>query len=315
MATSSDDLEKLLLDHLDLEDCRTYLEETESLFNPNVFVISRKKDAERLKRSSTLLKSLQMNPVHFLAIEGVDEPVPPGYEGQSVGERGCLLSHMTLLYLASTHPNGEQFTSIYEDDIVSPLKGSALTEHFKELAEHIATAASQGHDVKLIFQGKCYENCACMEPVSSGLFRASQPLCAHAYMIKNSAAREIIEAGGLQHPLFRGIAVDGGFRDLVKTKQFYAFVFHPALFFQDVITTQSGLRSSADQMGNYIECIMPSAESIVLDAMFSAATTTAATILDNSALFATVAIIIAIIIAIVVYWQLYRRSRIVQSTK
>jgi len=218
--------------HISVDARQRYLSDTSSFFNPNVFVISRAKESLRLQRSVDLLKSLGLKPIHFIGVEGADEPVVAGYEGLSAAERGCTTSHMSLVQVAAMHPNPNQFTSIYEDDIVSPLKGAALTEHLHNLERHVKEATTKGHHVRMIFQGKCLEECLCMEQIDDGLFRAVSPFCNHAYMLRNSAAREIIAAGGLQHPLFRGTITDGGFRNLIKTNQFYALVFHPALFFR-----------------------------------------------------------------------------------
>jgi len=228
-----------------------YFEEVDATFNPKAFVISRAKDGDRWDHAFSLLSELGMQPLKFLAVEGAAEQQRfNGYSKLNPGELGCLLSHMSILQAAALHSNPNQYTLVFEDDIISTLRGEAsYRTHFDALKRHLMP------EIRMVYQGKCLEQCLCMEPVGDGLFKASQPSCTHAYMIKNSAAREIMVAGGLQHSAFLGLPIDQGYRNLIQSKQFSALVFHPALFFQEVMQQASALREGSAQMYNYLECV------------------------------------------------------------
>jgi len=123
----------------------------------------------------------------------------------NASELGCLLSHLSVLMLAATNPNQDNFTLIFEDDIISGSDGinNILTD-IKELD-------SSGKRVDIVYLGKCNETCSKLIPVFKhdflvndiikknnrakydNLYVAVAPSCAHAICIRNSFARRLID--------------------------------------------------------------------------------------------------------------------------
>lgn len=231
-------------------DLQSYMSDTSSLFS-RPFIISMRKDDKKYKSAQALLLSLGFSPIRFYALEGKNNTGPiqvdyitNGYSILRPGEKGCLMSHMSVIALAATHPNPEQFTMIFEDDITSSLTGDTALKHLQDVAPLL-----KRENASILHLGKCLETCTRMEHVSGIVYRSVAPSCSHAIAIKNSVARRIIDE-------FRDYnkAVDFVTGDYIKHRQVIGLNFHPGLFYQDVLNYESGLRPRENQIGNYLEC-------------------------------------------------------------
>ena len=231
--------------------------------NFHCWVISRFEDKDRFERSKHILTELKMDPIRFVGVEGRKTPRLPAYSKLSDGEWGCLLSHQSIWMLAARHPNENQYTAVFEDDIVTPLMGNALLEQFDRLQQVLV----KRRNTDLVFLGKCHEYCQILTHVSDNVYEANRPMCLHSYLIHNKFARQLMlkpilqkslleasNAYNLNHPAFENLAVDAGLVKLINSKQCNALVYHPALFFQDVLQTSSNLRNRKEQFGMYSEC-------------------------------------------------------------
>jgi GR25 family glycosyltransferase involved in LPS biosynthesis len=217
------------------------------------FVITRRKDDARYQRASELLVSLGHDPIRFSAVEGTkienEDLFRLGYPLLRPGEKGCLASHLCVLALAATHAEEDQYTLVFEDDIVSPLTGTGLDDNLARLSAIVDRISPDGDKVGIVHLGKCLENCSTMEPVEGNVYYSVQPSCTHALAIRNGFARRL-----MAELKDYNIAIDGVLGDYVRHKRVRALVFHPSLFFQDVIQAESGLRGKKEQMTNYLEC-------------------------------------------------------------
>lgn len=235
-------------------DMQSYMNDTSSLFS-RPFIISMRKDDKKYKSASALLLSLGLKPIRFYAMEGKNNTGPihvdyitNGYAILRPGEKGCLMSHMSVIALAATHPNPEQYTLIFEDDITTSLSGDTLLRHLSNVAPIL-----KREDASILHLGKCLETCTKMEKVDdpnlSIIYRSVAPSCSHARAIKNSFAKRIIAD-------FKDYnkAVDLITGDYIKYREVVGLNFHPGLFYQDVLNYESGLRPRENQIGNYLEC-------------------------------------------------------------
>jgi hypothetical protein len=88
-----------------------------------------------------------------------------------------------------------------------------------------------------------------MTHIEGIIYRAVAPACTHALAIRNSFARRVITE-------FRdyNTGIDCILGDYIKHKLVTGLVFHPGLFFQNVLQFESGLRLKKEQLINYLEC-------------------------------------------------------------
>jgi GR25 family glycosyltransferase involved in LPS biosynthesis len=209
----------------------------------NPFIISLPKDTAKYNHANLLLKSLGMNAIKLNAISGktIKNNHPNIYRtfsNLSDGEIGCFLSHIAIYYLASKHPNQDQYTLIFEDDVDS------LADKFK-ISYYVGKALQ--YSPNIVYLGKCLERCDHITQLSENLYYGSTPLCLHAYMIKNSFARKII------HHLNIHVAINSPIDIFIQQFEEKPLIFHPSLFYQNV-AFKSNLRDKKDQYVNLLEC-------------------------------------------------------------
>lgn len=239
-------LEKLQC--INKKDKQEYLTDNNRYSRP--FIISRKKDGLKYQNSSRLIQNLGLNPIRFNAVEGTEikdiEFFRFNFPLLRPGEMGCLASHLSILALASQHPNQDQFTLVFEDDIVSQLTKDAFDKHLDELWR-----VSRAKKASIVHLGKCLESCSKITPVenSPGIYHSYAPSCAHALAIRNSFAKKVME-----EMKDYNMGIDSILGDYVKNGVVVGLTFHPGLFYQDVLNLESGLRNKKEQMINYLEC-------------------------------------------------------------
>lgn len=222
------------------------------------FVINMASRTERMASATETLKKVGLAPTRFGAVVGKEITNPFYLESFSIlrpGELGCLLSHMSIAALAADHPDQEAFTLIFEDDVVTSSGKDALRMAFQRV-ENI----DREENIQMIYLGKCLERCGQMVQVEDNIYRAVAPSCLHGYAIKNSFARRVLQDfdrcskydGSLLNCDYYNRGIDSIYGDYIINGLIKALVFHPSIFYQDVLSGGSDLRQ--EYMINYQEC-------------------------------------------------------------
>ena len=223
-----------------------YNDISESYMHP--FIISLEKDKHKYHNTKKILDQLTFEPVKFDAIYGKDyehTEIFSFFKDLNSNEIGCFLSHLSVIYMISKHPNKDGYSMIFEDDI---LLNPDIDYH--TILDKIKLAMT--YNTNLIYLGKCLEQCFLMKPIwgHNEIFYGTYPLCLHAYMIKNSFAKQIIDYVKGQNVL--ELAID---KILPKVSEMDndIIVFHPSLFKQNILY-DSNLRTKFYQQFNVMEC-------------------------------------------------------------
>lgn len=231
--------------------CQQYINRynyTKYFTNPNKisgsFIISLPKDITKYNNSKKILNKLHLSPIKINAIYGNDlenSALSKMFKNISYPEIGCFISHVITLYIISQHQNKDGYTMIFEDDI---------TIEDYNIKNKILKVIS--YNPNLVYLGKCLEICGEMKQINKDehdIFYGYKPLCLHAYMVKNSFAKTIIDYLDTQElytePIDRLI--------LKVTKENDIMVFHPSLFYQN-INYDSNLRGKFAQRFNIMDC-------------------------------------------------------------
>jgi GR25 family glycosyltransferase involved in LPS biosynthesis len=223
------------------------------------FVINMETKPERLVEACRTLQKVGKTFTRFKAISGAkilqqgkqdDIDVGQFFSILRPGEAGCVLSHLSLINLAAQHPNQNNFTIIFEDDVVT-----SATSVEDTLARVAAIDDREGVD--LVYLGKCLECCSKMTRIEDNIWRGVAPSCCHAYAIKNSFARKVMNDieecdYGAPNCEYFNRGIDSILGDYTINAEANTLVIHPAIFMQDVLTTSSDLRASF--LHNYLEC-------------------------------------------------------------
>lgn len=224
----------------------------------NAFVINMASRTERLEQATKTLAKVDQRFYRFVTIVG-KELMETDYHTQfdilRPGELGCLLSHLSIAALAADHPNENAYTIIFEDDIVTSSGRDAYSVSLQKL-ERI----DQDENVQIIYLGKCLERCGQMTQVDDNIYRAVAPSCCHAYAIKNSFARRLFRdldnchkhEGSILNAAYFNRGIYSIYGDYIINGMIKGLVFHPSLFYQDVLSGGSDLRQ--EFMINYQEC-------------------------------------------------------------
>jgi len=224
------------------EDFDDYINNSNSVFT-RPFIITLRKDKIRHENAYKLLKSMGLNPITFYAIEGSK------IEGMrmirdtklKLGEKGCLMSHLCIAALASYHK--DKYTLVFEDDITSSLIGESLNVNLNKLLELPKP--------DLVYLGKCFETCTSMQKIKDNIYKTFGSYCTHALAIRGEFAAKFIGDFDKSNKE----AVDNLYRRYSVDNSALIYTYHPALFYQDVLSTNSNLRPKADQLGAYTECL------------------------------------------------------------
>lgn len=280
------------------EDYDDYMNNSKDLFT-RPFIITLRKDKERYEKSSTLLKSLGLHPIKFYAIEGTKIEHLDFLKEFNLrsGEKGCLMSHLCIAALASMHK--DKYTLIFEDDIISSLSGTSLIDNLNKIRD-IQTKPD------LIYLGKCFETCNSMENINDNIYIASAPYCTHALALNGNFAIKFTKEFGTIHKE----AIDNLYRYYAISKNVLVYAYHPALFYQDVFSTESNLRPNSEKLGAYTECIdsqvhpvCPNQPETKINSKFTN---------SNYNIFIIIAIILVVILLIIILFSfsyILRRKR------
>ena len=233
--------------HLNQSHFHKYLDNKDP-FN-GYFVINRDNAEDRLKNTQRLLRKLDITPVRFRAVEGseVSMEVKKHFKDLRDGEVGCFLSHLSLYSIISKHPDPNQYTIIFEDDIITSMSHPKDMEY---AYSQIKKAKEYG-SIDIVYLGKCCENCFQMEHIVENVYKAVNPNCLHAYAIRNGFARKLF------HDIISNSdkPINDAIDKVILNHTDKMVTFHPSLFFQDILRYRSDSRDKPNMIYSYQECI------------------------------------------------------------
>lgn len=212
------------------------------------FIISLKRDVGKYENAVRVLGDIGMSKViKFPAIYGKDlkisDPDIYGkFSGLNSGEVGCFLSHVSVYYIASLHKYSNQYTLIFEDDIEKNYNFG-----FGEFRRKVEDVVRYNAD--MIYLGKCCEKCSGMIKLKEDIYYGVKPKCLHAYMIRNSFARKVVDYIGSLERI--NLPIDMIFGNMLLQNKI--IIFHPSLFRQKYEYV-SNLRGKMYQKLNNYEC-------------------------------------------------------------
>lgn len=212
-----------------------------------IFVINLDKDVVRLNEFDQQMKILNLEYERFPAIT-YDPELEERYISNglllSKGERGCLLSHLSIYQLLADHPEHEHYL-IFEDDARTHFTGD-LMQLVQDCNKKIIEKNLATPDV--FYLGKGLDECMKLEHWFDKVYRTYSPLCTHAYIITKKLAKKIC-AGKHRS------SIDQLLKGMIKNKEIVAAAIHPSLFYQDVLGTESNLRKLRQSLYNTLECM------------------------------------------------------------
>lgn len=213
----------------------------------DAFIITLDKDKQRYDQTLKILNNLNLNCIKFPAIYGktlklTNPNIYHKFKKINSGEIGCACSHLIIYYIASQHKNQNAYTLIFEDDII--LKNDITPDAFNK---KITNAIS--HNPDIVYLGKCFEYCNKIKNINDDLYYGYKPVCFHAYIIKNSFAKNIVNYVDIVKTINKPI--DSLVTFLSKPKK--TLIFHPSIFNQN-LTHPSNLRDIKVQKYNNTEC-------------------------------------------------------------
>ena len=235
--------------NMDNTELFSYYGDRQQTYN-HPFIISLETDKHKYANAKTILQQLKFEPIKFTAIYGKDFKIKNPkifnlFKNLSPNEIGCFLSHIILIYIISKHPDTDKYSIIFEDDI-------QINPHIDttQLKNKILSAVK--YNANIIYLGKCLEQCYSMQPVENraDIFYGKKPLCLHAYMIKNSFAKKVINY--IEAQSIYDIPIDRLILKIPEKKN-DIIIFHPSLFRQN-IQYDSNLRNKFSQQFTVMEC-------------------------------------------------------------
>lgn len=220
-----------------------------------IYLINLDKDYERLNVFDQLMNKFGWEYQRFSAIRGKEhrnnfhtrslaDKYIGGFTYLSHAEVGCMLSHLSLWKLLQD--SEWERILIFEDDANTNLDGSTIENYLRDFYSYLQENEIQEPD--MLYLGKALDRCADYTRVWKNVFNSSHPLCLHAYIINRKGVEVLLNRA----PFRRAIDVEP--IRAIEAGELNVMAFHPSLFYQDVFTWNSNLRS--DTMNLTAECLM-----------------------------------------------------------
>lgn len=165
----------------------------------------------------------------------------------SNSEIGCMLSHVSLWERVANQPDLNR-VAIFEDDARTHLEIGTLHQLLSGFYNYIKDQKIDEPDI--LYLGKALDDCVSYEQVWGDVYRSKHPICLHAYIITKSGARKLLQQRPYRLP------IDIVVLNAIKAQVLNVMVFHPSLYFQDVVGQSSNLRSQHLALNNTAECLM-----------------------------------------------------------
>jgi GR25 family glycosyltransferase involved in LPS biosynthesis len=163
------------------------------------------------------------------------------------GEMGCLLSHVFLWEHLVATP-GLHRIAIFEDDARSQLNPTAIDELVTGLYDYMEENNIEEPDI--LYLGKALDYCIQYKKVWKNVYYSQHPLCLHAYIITKKGAKKLLS----RKPY--NMAIDLVPIKAIEDGSIKTMVFHPSLYFQDILGTSSSLRSMGQALNITTECLV-----------------------------------------------------------
>lgn len=213
----------------------------------NPFIISLPKDTNKYNNTTVILEDIGLNPIKMEAVYGKNlvkthPEICDLFKSLSYPEIGCFISHIITLYIISKHSNPDGYSIIFEDDIT--IKSQDPTTIKPKILN------SMKYNANMVYLGKCLESCFKITPIENNMFYGYKPLCLHAYMVKNSFAKQVIDY--IKSQQLYDLPVDKIILNVVDKKE-DIIVFHPSIFYQNS-EYESNLRGKIAQQFNFMDC-------------------------------------------------------------
>jgi GR25 family glycosyltransferase involved in LPS biosynthesis len=167
------------------------------------------------------------------------------YSMMNPSEIGCLLSHVALWDRVATDPNLQRI-AIFEDDARTQYNEVQLRDQITSLYGYLQENGISEPD--LLYLGKALDDCAQYKKVVNNVYYSIRPLCFHAYIITKTGAQKLLKLAPYNMP------IDTIPHRFANDPSFKIMVFHPSLFYQDILNYTSNLRSLARAVDNCNEC-------------------------------------------------------------
>jgi hypothetical protein len=227
------------------------------------FVINMDNDKDRLIEFNDMMQKLNWKYERHQGINGknlfINEGLPNHYHLTlkerylnwfnflSYSEIGCMLSHISLWEKVALDPTLNRI-AIFEDDARTHLSGSTPTDLLNDFYDYLRDNDVVEPDV--LYLGKCLDNCITYEKVWNNVYISSRPLCLHSYIMSKKGAQKLLNLGPYTGP------IDSVPPDAHKRVGAVLMAFHPSLFFQDILSNTSNLRSLGLALNNSTECLV-----------------------------------------------------------
>jgi len=219
--------------------------------NVDTYVINMDRDVTRLEDFDKMMKRLEWNYQRFPAINMKDKPIDKGYISKysvflTNSEIGCALSHIELWQKLADGDKDRMI--IFEDDARTYIQKETFSEMFNGFYSHLQENNIEEPDI--LYLGKALDRCEKYERVWKNVYRSKHPVCLHAYIITKKGAKKMLKLAPFSGPIDM-VIVHAASNDKLNL-----MVFHPSLFFQDVLNTTSNLRSLTGALNVTTECIV-----------------------------------------------------------
>jgi GR25 family glycosyltransferase involved in LPS biosynthesis len=218
-----------------------------------IYVINMDADIDRLLQFDTMMSKAHWHYVRFPAINGKHISETLDLRKQYVStmnfltdaEIGCMLSHVSIWKLLVSDPALER-VAIFEDDARTHMPGTTISDLVTGLYKHLQDT----EEPDILYLGKALDDCLNYQHVWERVYISTHPLCLHAYIINKRGAQRMLSYAPYN------IGIDMIPIRAIGEQRLKAMVFHPSLYFQDVIGTVSNLRNKTRMLNLTNECLV-----------------------------------------------------------